>query len=119
MTGSGSSLVEQILASHKKVFGGGEIPYIQENVFKRLIKTVDIMIGKTSMIEIDSISIYPANMFSTQQSTLEKAINQIQLDLGKQVDFFKSVGKNFEAKRLNNKPFLPSKYMGNIFALVC
>ena len=30
MPRSGSSLVEQILASHKKVFGGGEIPYIQE-----------------------------------------------------------------------------------------
>ena len=30
MPRSGSSLVEQILASHKNVFGGGEIPYIQE-----------------------------------------------------------------------------------------
>ena len=30
MPRSGSSLVEQILASHKKVFGGGEIPYMQE-----------------------------------------------------------------------------------------
>ncbi len=30
MPRSGSSLVEQILASHKKVFGGGELPYMQE-----------------------------------------------------------------------------------------
>ncbi len=30
MPRSGSSLIEQILSSHKKVFGGGEIPYIQE-----------------------------------------------------------------------------------------
>tara|TARA_E500000178_G_scaffold25603_1_gene23555 strand:+ start:165 stop:1685 length:1521 start_codon:yes stop_codon:yes gene_type:complete len=30
MPRSGSSLVEQILASHKKVFGGGEISYMQE-----------------------------------------------------------------------------------------
>ena len=30
MPRSGSSLIEQILASHKKVFGGGEIPYMQE-----------------------------------------------------------------------------------------
>ena len=63
------------------------------------------------MIEIDSISIYPANMFSTQQSTLEKAINQIQLDLGKQVDFFKSVGKNFEAKRLNERTLFDLEMM--------
>ncbi len=34
MPRSGSSLVEQILASHKKVFGGGEIPYIQEIAIK-------------------------------------------------------------------------------------
>ena len=30
MPRSGSSLVEQILSSHKKVFGGGELSYIQE-----------------------------------------------------------------------------------------
>tara|TARA_B100000963_G_scaffold176195_1_gene153247 strand:- start:50 stop:1570 length:1521 start_codon:yes stop_codon:yes gene_type:complete len=30
MPRSGSSLIEQILTSHRKVFGGGEIPYIQE-----------------------------------------------------------------------------------------
>ena len=30
MPRSGSSLIEQILTSHKKVFGGGEIPYIQQ-----------------------------------------------------------------------------------------
>tara|TARA_B100001057_G_scaffold418898_1_gene438411 strand:+ start:299 stop:1825 length:1527 start_codon:yes stop_codon:yes gene_type:complete len=36
MPRSGSSLVEQILASHKKVFGGGELPYIQE-IAKKII----------------------------------------------------------------------------------
>ncbi len=30
MPRSGSSLIEQILTSHKKVFGGGELPYMQE-----------------------------------------------------------------------------------------
>ena len=30
MPRSGSSLIEQILSSHKNVFGGGEIPYMQE-----------------------------------------------------------------------------------------
>ena len=30
MPRSGSSLIEQVLSSHKSVFGGGEIPYIQE-----------------------------------------------------------------------------------------
>ncbi len=34
MPRSGSSLIEQILASHKKVFGGGELSYIQEIAYK-------------------------------------------------------------------------------------
>ena len=37
MPRSGSSLIEQILASHKKVFGGGELPYIQE-IANKIIK---------------------------------------------------------------------------------
>ncbi|WP_075482951.1 tetratricopeptide repeat-containing sulfotransferase family protein [Candidatus Pelagibacter communis] len=36
MPRSGSSLIEQILASHKKVFGGGEIPYIQKIAIKMI-----------------------------------------------------------------------------------
>jgi len=27
------------------------IPYIQESVFKRLLKAVDVMVGKTSMLK--------------------------------------------------------------------
>ena len=34
MPRSGSSLIEQILSSHKKVFGGGELPYIREIAYK-------------------------------------------------------------------------------------
>ena len=30
MPRSGTSLTEQILSSHKNVFGGGELPYIQK-----------------------------------------------------------------------------------------
>ena len=37
MPRSGSSLIEQIIATHKKVFGGGEIPYIQE-IADKIIK---------------------------------------------------------------------------------
>ncbi len=37
MPRSGSSLIEQILDSHNKVFGGGELPYIQE-IANKIIK---------------------------------------------------------------------------------
>ena len=60
---------------------------------------------------VDSISIYPANMFSTQESTLQKAIAKIQLDLGEQVEFFKSVDKSFEAKRLNERTLFDIEMM--------
>ena len=86
---------------------------IRINFFGDTIESLEEInyLDDKKMIEIDSISIYPANMFSTQQSTLEKAINQIQLDLGKQVDFFKSVGKNFEAKRLNERTLFDLEMM--------
>ena len=41
MPRSGSSLIEQILASHKEVFGGGELPYIQE-IAEKIINTEKI-----------------------------------------------------------------------------
>jgi len=47
MPRSGSSLIEQILSSHKKVFGGGEIPYIQE-IANKIISEKKI---NTSLIE--------------------------------------------------------------------
>ena len=65
---------------------------------------------KNKINQIESISIYPANMFSTQESTLLKAIDQIQIDLGRQVDFFKSVG-NLEAKRLNERTLFDIEMM--------
>tara|TARA_Y100000022_G_C13239487_1_gene371673 strand:- start:513 stop:1763 length:1251 start_codon:yes stop_codon:yes gene_type:complete len=50
-------------------------------------------------------------MFSTQESALQKAITEIQLDLGKQVAFFKEVGKNLEAKRLNERTLFDIEMM--------
>lgn len=44
--------------------------------------------------------IYPANLFVTTKERINRAISEIEIDLGKQVDFFQSIGKNLEAKRL-------------------
>lgn len=49
---------------------------------------------------VEEIKIYPATLFVTSQSGLQNAMLQIQDDLVKQVEFFKSEGKEFEAKRL-------------------
>ncbi|MFL2582465.1 MAG: excinuclease ABC subunit UvrB [Flavobacteriales bacterium] len=53
-----------------------------------------------SFKEVDEIKIYPANLFVTNPSSLQNAIENIQEDLIKQVEFFKSEGKEVEAKRL-------------------
>ncbi len=49
------------------------------------------------------LNIYPANMFVTSPDVLHGAIDQIALDLGKQVEYFKEIGKFLEAKRLEER----------------
>ena len=49
------------------------------------------------------LSIYPANMFVTSPDVLQNAIWEIQQDMVKQVDYFKSIGKHLEAKRLEER----------------
>ncbi|WP_027392252.1 MULTISPECIES: excinuclease ABC subunit UvrB [Aquimarina] len=51
----------------------------------------------------DRLNIYPANMFVTSPDILHGAIDQIALDLGKQVEYFKEIGKFLEAKRLEER----------------
>lgn len=51
----------------------------------------------------DQIQIYPANLFVTSKETLNGAIKEIQDDMVKQVDFFSSIGKPLEAKRLQER----------------
>jgi excinuclease ABC subunit B len=60
---------------------------------------------KTSKVieRFDKLTIYPANMFVTSPATLQNAIWEIQQDLVKQVTYFNEVGKNLEAKRLEER----------------
>jgi excinuclease ABC subunit B len=51
----------------------------------------------------DEITVYPANIFVTPKERLQQAIRQIQDDMLKQVNFFISIGKDLEAKRLQKR----------------
>jgi excinuclease ABC subunit B len=53
--------------------------------------------------KFDSINIYPANIFVTSPDSMKAAIYMIQEDMVKQVEYFKSIGKNLEAKRLEDR----------------
>lgn len=52
---------------------------------------------------LDEYRIYPANLFVTTKDRIDRAITEIQLDLGKQVEFFQTIGKPLEAKRLDER----------------
>jgi excinuclease ABC subunit B len=53
--------------------------------------------------KFQNLTIYPANLFVTSPDVLQNAIHAIQDDMMKQVDYFKEIGKNLEAKRLKER----------------
>jgi len=52
---------------------------------------------------VESIDVYPANIFVTSPDRMKNAIVSIQDDLIKQVEYFKEIGKPLEAKRLEDR----------------
>ena len=71
-------------------FWGDEIDGVEE---------VDPITGVT-IAPFDAYKIYPANLFMTTKEATLRAIHEIEDDLTKQVAFFESIGKEYEAKRL-------------------
>lgn len=63
------------------------------------IEAIDPASGHT-LTRYDSFNIYPANIFVTTRERIDRAIDQIAIDLGKQVEFLNETGKTYEAKRL-------------------
>ena len=80
-------------AAYRLMFWGDEIDKIE--VFDPLNGSV--------IDRPDQVSIYPANIFVTTQSRIQQAIRMIQDDLVAQVEYFNSIGKHLEAKRLDER----------------
>ncbi|MBL7128855.1 MAG: excinuclease ABC subunit UvrB [Ignavibacteria bacterium] len=51
----------------------------------------------------DSVSLYPAKYFVTNQDKIEAAIENIQIELDERLQYFHSVGKLVEAQRLEQR----------------
>lgn len=66
------------------------------------IESIDPLNGRV-ISEFDNYNIYPANIFVTTKERIDQAVDQIAIDLGKQVDYFKEIGKPYEAKRLEER----------------
>jgi excinuclease ABC subunit B len=62
----------------------------------------DPISGKTIEV-LQNAFVYPANIFVTTKDRMMQAMGQIQVDLGKQVEYFKQIGKHLEAKRLKDR----------------
>lgn len=75
------------------IFWGDEIERIQ---------TIDPATGLV-LTDLEGFKIYPANIFVASKERTASAIDQIALDLGKQVDFFRDEGKILEAERLRER----------------
>jgi excinuclease ABC subunit B len=52
---------------------------------------------------LNEARVYPANIFITTKERMNAAINNIQDDMMKQCEFFESIGKLLEAKRLKQR----------------
>lgn len=71
-------------------FWGDEIDGIEE---------IDPM-NNVKIQSFDSYKIYPANLFMTSKESTQRAIHNIEDDLKRQVEYFESMGKPLEAKRI-------------------
>jgi excinuclease ABC subunit B len=52
---------------------------------------------------VSDIAIFPANIYVTPKERLNAAMHDIQDDLVAQIEYFKSIGKHLEAKRLEER----------------
>ena len=80
-------------SAYRIVFWGDEIEKIE---------TFEPVGGRT-IDEPEAAIIYPANLFVTTKERLYRAIRNIQDDLVRQCDFFITMGKTAEAKRLQQR----------------
>ena len=78
---------------HRLSFWGNEIESIE----------VWDPISMAKIEDIDSLRIFPANLFVTTPDQLNNAIKNIEIDLGLQVNYFLDTQRPLEAKRLKER----------------
>jgi excinuclease ABC subunit B len=66
------------------------------------IESFDPLNGKR-IESLDDVTLFPANIFVTSPDTLKSALGNIQQDMFKQVAYFREIGKQEEAKRLEDR----------------
>jgi excinuclease ABC subunit B len=69
------------------------------------IESIETIDPKTGLVveEHDAYNICPATIFVTTKERINQAVAEIKTDLAFQIEFLQSVGKNYEAKRLEER----------------
>jgi len=70
-----------------------------------VVESIEILdtFSQKKIENLDFVKIYPANIFVTNKDTVRDSIYAIQDDMVQQVEFFNSIGKPLEAKRLEDR----------------
>ena len=79
--------------AYRIIFWGDEVESIE---------VIDPVSGKR-IETLPDIALYPANIFVTSKDKIKSAVSEIQLDLMKQTEYYRSIGKSLEAKRLEDR----------------
>ncbi|MBQ7297885.1 MAG: excinuclease ABC subunit UvrB, partial [Alistipes sp.] len=66
------------------------------------IYTIDPVTGQR-LSSLDSVTFYPTNLFVTTKERIHQAVQQIYLDLGKQIALFEQAGRTMEAQRIKQR----------------
>ena len=66
------------------------------------ISSIDPLTGQR-IERLDEVTIFPANIFVTSQDKLHQAVREIEIDMFKQAEYFREIGKDLEAKRLEDR----------------
>ncbi|MGP1362252.1 MAG: excinuclease ABC subunit UvrB [Bacteroides sp.] len=80
--------------AYRIIFWGNEIEELQ---------SFDPITGESIDLNLEEIVIFPASIFVTTKERLKRAIYEIQDDLIRRIDYFNSIDKPIEAKRIKQR----------------
>lgn len=87
------------------VYLGGSDEAVRIEFFGDEIDSLSLIepVTGATIEQLSEVPIYPAGNFVTTKEKTVKAVSMIQDDLVKQMEYFESIGKNLEAKRLKQR----------------
>ena len=107
MPRSGTSLVEQIISSHSKVFGGGELPFLSNIVDKQILKNKELDVNTPKIENLEKLLLTSqeeyiskiSHMDSSDKSFTDKAPLNFQY-----IGFIKNIFPNSKIINCNRDP---------------